>query len=306
MGASRFAKATGTILVLLSIAFLAVLIWSQREILLAFRPTPLDLVALAANALVYGALNASIAVAWWMILVWTGESGVALRDAMRVFCTSQITKYLPGNLMQIGRQVAGRHAGWSHLGSLLSSVFELLTQLSAAGTVVVIGIIAAGLHFNNLGLPLLVIALVGFICTGALVVRLLPRILERRWPVSSARIKQLKLAKLFFPYLIYLSFFLSGGLILLSVAYVVVGPIGPRAWPPILCLYASAWIAGTFTPGAPAGVGIREAVLTIGMSGFIAPGQAVLIAGLLRLITVTGDVVAFLIFGWRRAPTGRR
>ena len=57
--------------------------------------------------------------------------------------------------------------------------------------------------------------------------------------------------------------------------------------------FALAWVAGFVTPGAPAGVGIREAVISLGLAPLLGTGGAVAVAGLLRLVSVFGDLATF-------------
>jgi len=66
-------------------------------------------------------------------------------------------------------------------------------------------------------------------------------------------------------------------------------------WPLIVGGYAFAWAVGFVVPGAPGGLGIREATLLALLSTTF-PG-ADLLLGILafRLITTLGDIVFFVI-----------
>ena len=57
--------------------------------------------------------------------------------------------------------------------------------------------------------------------------------------------------------------------------------------------YVLAWLAGLVTPGAPAGVGVRELVLLALLKGSVGQTELLLAVLLGRLVTVGGDV-AFL------------
>ena len=75
----------------------------------------------------------------------------------------------------------------------------------------------------------------------------------------------------------------------------------------IVCgAYVIAWLAGLVTPGAPAGVGIREIVLYAILHPFI--NEADLLTAIVfgRIITVVGDVLFYilaLLIGTRAAKT---
>jgi len=60
-------------------------------------------------------------------------------------------------------------------------------------------------------------------------------------------------------------------------------------------IFAVAWVVGFITPGAPAGVGVREAVLVAALTPLYGNEVAIGISALLRLVTILGDGFAFLI-----------
>ncbi|QSX36832.1 lysylphosphatidylglycerol synthase domain-containing protein [Shewanella sedimentimangrovi] len=62
--------------------------------------------------------------------------------------------------------------------------------------------------------------------------------------------------------------------------------------------FALAWVAGFVTPGAPAGLGIRETIMVTLLEPAYGPGAALSLALLLRLITSLGDALAFLAGLW--------
>ena len=62
---------------------------------------------------------------------------------------------------------------------------------------------------------------------------------------------------------------------------------------PVIGAYVLAWLAGLVTPGAPAGVGVRELVLLALLKGSVGQTELLLAVLLGRLVTVSGDV-AFL------------
>ena len=65
-------------------------------------------------------------------------------------------------------------------------------------------------------------------------------------------------------------------------------------WVPVGGAYVVAWLIGLVTPGAPAGVGVREAVLFFLLRPLL--GQADLLEIILigRLVTAAGDLAFFL------------
>jgi uncharacterized membrane protein YbhN (UPF0104 family) len=59
--------------------------------------------------------------------------------------------------------------------------------------------------------------------------------------------------------------------------------------------FASSWILGFIAPGAPAGLGIREAILSAWLSTAMPAADVVLLVVALRIATTVGDL---LNFGW--------
>ena len=63
----------------------------------------------------------------------------------------------------------------------------------------------------------------------------------------------------------------------------------------IITSFAFAWIAGYITPGSPAGIGVREALIVFSLSRFLGEAESLYIAFVLRIVTLLGDFVFFLI-----------
>ena len=59
--------------------------------------------------------------------------------------------------------------------------------------------------------------------------------------------------------------------------------------------YLFSWIIGFITPGAPGGIGIREAVMMLMCGSFLDTNTIMLYAVTMRLISTFGDIAAFLV-----------
>ena len=299
---SRVAGMAGTLLALVSIGFVVALLWSQRAPLLAFRPGASGVAVLLLCLGAYATADAALARAWRLLLLWSGEASVDPATARRIYARTQIAKYVPGNVAQfVGRQLVGRQAGWSHAGLILSTAFEMLTLVLVASAVALFGISTA--NVGALVDPVLVwsvsAALVFF---GYAVLQWFPIVIARRWPDTAQRLARCRLRDLWGVAALYLVFFLTGGFILVALTNLVSDqPIPWSAWTALCSLFAVGWIAGTLTPGAPSGIGIRELVLVTGLALVAPAATAILVATLLRVVTVGGDVLFFFLAGHRRA-----
>ena len=59
-------------------------------------------------------------------------------------------------------------------------------------------------------------------------------------------------------------------------------------------VFAISWFLGTVTPGAPAGVGVRESVIILLLSVHIGAQASILVSLLMRMVTLLADVVFYV------------
>jgi hypothetical protein len=86
-------------------------------------------------------------------------------------------------------------------------------------------------------------------------------------------------------------FFLNGTVIyLLAVKSGIYTNVSLFSFVPI---YAVAWFLGLITPGAPAGMGVRETVITTMLKGSLSPSDAFAVAILFRIATTVADLFLF-------------
>ena len=95
-------------------------------------------------------------------------------------------------------------------------------------------------------------------------------------------------------YLLYVAFFVISGCIAWSLA-ASLGPLSVSALPLVVASIATAWIAGYVTPGASAGIGVREAVLIALLSGTLGEANAAVVAVAFRVVTLSGDLLFFAL-----------
>jgi hypothetical protein len=68
--------------------------------------------------------------------------------------------------------------------------------------------------------------------------------------------------------------------------------LSPASFPALISIFAAAWLLGFLVPGAPAGIGIRELVLTEGLAPLVGKEQSILIALLFRILSTVCDLLA--------------
>ena len=82
-----------------------------------------------------------------------------------------------------------------------------------------------------------------------------------------------------------------------------VAPVGLLAWPGLIAMFTFAQIAGVLALFAPAGIGVREGVLLVGLGPIVGPGPAIVITGVTRLWQTALELLMAAIGWWalRRA-----
>jgi hypothetical protein len=213
---------------------------------------------------------------------------------MKIYGRTQIAKYIPGNIFHLpSRHILGRQLGLDHVPLFGAAIFEIVGLLIVSGIISSLGVVI------RKGQMILPIGTFAFFFLGAFSPLVLGIIFHRIPVLRKLGLPRKSIAetyKVLLPnWFIYLFFLLVAGMILWIIIYGVKG-----SWsivPPgiVLSAYAASWLAGTFTPGAPAGAGVREAVLILMLSGFLGESTSVLIALVSRIITIFGDVCFYLI-----------
>jgi glycosyltransferase 2 family protein len=225
-------------------------------------------------ALVYGAANLMLAVAWWNLL---GHLGVVVSKAwaVRAYGLSQIAKYLPGNVFHLaGRQALGMTAGLPALPLARSAVWEL-------------GLIAlAGATFLVLVVPLRVEAWPAWWSLAAFGALAPLLVLSGRRLLSAAVAVVLSWQVIFL--------LVSGAIFAAVLAMVAPAGLSAGLLPAVGGAYVVAWLAGLITPGAPAGVGVRELVLLYLFAARFAPADLLIAVLIARVVTVSGDLLYFI------------
>lgn len=277
----------GSALALLGIAFVALRLRDYGAELDFSRFDTGRWSVVAGFALIYGLANLMLSLAWWNLLEQFGAS-VSRRWAIKTYGISQLAKYVPGNIFHLaGRQAMGMAAGVSGWALAKSSVWEL-------------GLISfSGAVFGLLALPLLMPDLPEMISVGmfATVIVMAATLFWRYagLPVAHA-----------FGW--HVSFLAISGLLFTGLIALQGGMLGISGfkWLLLCGAYVLAWLIGLVTPGAPAGVGVRELVLLFLLKGEISEAELVLVVLLGRMVTVGGDVLIYIISLLMNSNNGKR
>jgi len=257
--------------------------------------------AIGAGAALYLLGLAVMAYSWRVLLNGFGERPYRLHAEI-IDLSTQAAKYIPGNVAHlVGRVALAKAAGYS----VTRSTAALLVEHALAGYMAVL-LVGVGI----LATPNAYAAVAGYLPPKPLLVALLGlgvalpfamgpvnRVVGERMPEKvqevGRRLEQLRKRDVAWCLVLTTVFFCLGGAVLVHAAQAALGESIEAI--PAIVLFAAAWVAGTSTPGAPGGLGVREAVLSLGLTPVIGGGPALAVALVTRLITLLADLSASLI-----------
>lgn len=223
--------------------------------------------------IIYAVSNVLSALAWRELLLYSGETTVGYAQSIRIYALSQLAKYLPGNVFHLaGRQALGISAGFSGKALLKSIIGELGLLSFTATFFVFLTLPAYPLKIS----PTLAFSLFGFFLCLALL--LLKRFMNTR------------VVRGFILQLVFLGIY---GYIFIRCLALFGTKVTSTDFLVTLGVYVVSWLAGFVTPGAPAGLGVREAVLLFFLNDRVAESPLLLATILVRIISISGDVLFY-------------
>ena len=232
-------------------------------------------VGLTFLVVVYGAANGLLAKAWWHLLKYF-QLNAPWRWALKAYGVSQINKYIPGNIFHLaGRQALGMSAGLAARPLAKSAMWELAL------------LALLGLLYGALAIPLIYTPVSNFAASvlwGSLLA------------CSYVALRYFGALQLALAMCWQAGFLLLSGAVFVAVLFMSDQTLTPGyATLPAVCgAYVLAWLAGLVTPGAPAGVGVRETVLLLLLNAQFAPSDLLVAVVLGRVVTAAGDLLFYL------------
>ena len=214
----------------------------------------------------------------------------------RIYCKSNLYKYIPGNVLQyVGRNQIAELTNARHDQVALATVIEMAAQ--ATGALLVSLFLARSYVLDWLNRQNKVL-IFGIVAAGVAVATAVLIILSRK---KKDLLDELK------GFLTRRNLLFALGLLGYTMLTQIVNgalfvwlkrnldPELPKAyWSNIAGVYCFACLVGFITPGAPGGMGIREALLSVLLGNVVAPETVTAAVVLNRIVTICGDVIAFL------------
>lgn len=299
LNSRKFIDAIGNILVIISFAFIVHKINTYQinfKEIFSF----LTLSVLTISFIVYSLLVLYYASLFSKILNFIDENQCSKTDAMFTYCKSNLYKYLPGNIFHyIGRNQIAIIQTVSHGTVIAASIAEILLMFLAA--LVIIAAFSGKeaikwIQSNMLSAKTIFIIAVVFLCC------MLPCLFSCRNKIIKERVEKYKkiinsigFYKVLRLVVAYIAIFVLNSVMFFVLLYSMCGELRINLIAPVIGMYTLSWLIGFITPGAPAGLGIREVIMSTLLNGVVS-GELVIAAVLLyRIITIIGDVGGFFI-----------
>lgn len=237
----------------------------------------------------------------WFVLLRDYSVMTDWRTIQVVFSISQFSKYLPGNVgHHVGRVVMAKELGISYPITLQTLFVETAWSLAVGACLSLVSLLffvkpewiaghnVSGLYIAYiipvaLFLPWLSIRFVNRFFPG--LVKRLVRGEQLMLPTVSSLIKVTSI--------LFLNFLIMGVIIDIQAYWLFGVAEGDIA--AFTCIFAVAWFVGYVTPGAPAGLGIRDVLMVLLLTPILGAGTAVGLSITLRITTTLGDLLAFVM-----------
>ena len=258
------------------------------------------LFALLVMLYVLGIFVAALA---WNILLKQHDFSFSTLNVIAVYCRAQFAKYLPWNIgHHVVRVLLAKRAGVPMHVTIQTMMLETAWFVSIAAALSLMALYSYTFDTAFISLPYINIELmfVGVVLGSMFIPIVMIKILNRYFFGIVERITGSPALSL--------PTVLDGTkvLIMMLICFVIVGVIiellalliyevNDSQIIYLIGIYALSWIAGYLVPGAPAGLGVREAVMVSTLEPIYGSGIAISISVSLRVISTLGDVMAFAV-----------
>ena len=283
------------IIILLSFWFIGEKLWTHQNWLGTVILNKELILIIIICSIIYGLSEFLLSFAWKRLLILCGHKDISLRLCNSIYGKSQIAKYIPGNVFHvIGRHILGSQAGVKHIVLTGAAIYEILGLLLTSLIISCSGIFLFGLGNIYLSSFQMILSLLTIITTTILGTFIAPYLMRLRGIVLPNQGTWVSIRNIYSIYLLYLIFFLIAGFLLVLIVNIFFD-INFLITANIITIFSMAWFAGFIIPGAPGGIGVREAIIILFLTPIIGEAESVAAAVSLRFVTLLGDVWFFTI-----------
>lgn len=235
----------------------------------------------------------------WHILLSVFDRDKPLGLVGSIFLVTQIGKYLPGNVGHLIGRAATLKSYEVSIGASSKAMLIEVVVLLMTGMAIVIAFLAGWLlaifdgiaHSGYVAVVVSAVVIVGFV-VGSVAGRFQARLRRFFWQLWIDLIASRK--RLAVVALIDIVNFALNGLALFFSSRLLFPEI-PTGFIACLGIAAASFLAGYVTPGAPGGIGVREATTILLIGPKIGAGEAALVALAVRLAATIADLIGFAV-----------
>ena len=292
---SKILKIFKLTIILLSFWFIGEKFWEHQNWL---RNSALNyelLITIFICSVIYGLSEFLLSFAWRRLLKICGHKDISANICNEIYGKSQIAKYIPGNVFHVvGRHILGSQAGIKNTVLVGATIYEILGLISISVLIGFGGMIIFGLSNIYFSLYQIILILFSTIVITSLITALAPYLMSLRGIILPYRGIWDTIINISKIYVFYFIFFLIAGLLLVIIVNLFLD-ININLIAKLVVIFSISWLSGFIIPGAPGGIGVREAVIIFFITPIIGEAQSVAIAIALRFVTLLGDVWFLMI-----------
>lgn len=261
---------------------------------------PKNVLYLILFSALYGIHIFLVGISWKQLLKVTTNVSIPFEEVSLVWCRANLLKYIPGNIFQyVGRNDIAVKKNLSHIEVGFSTVLDV--GMNVLG-VLIIGVICympgvkIWLNSYNPSIKINDFKVLSFII---IIFTILIIIFRNKFKKVVKKISKIflpkNIAREMFCLLYYMFWAVYTGYIFVLVCTKMVGmQLDWRQTIVILGAFLLSWIVGFIMPGAPGGIGIREAALAILLSNQFEMEMVLLGIVIYRLANIGGDFLGLL------------
>lgn len=267
---------TGNVLAIAGLAFVGIKLFEYSGEFDTSMINKKNLFSFFTLLIVCGLSNVFLVVAWTNIL-YNFDRSKNWRLNFEIYGISQIAKYIPGNVFQfVSRHTLGITAGAPKKLYLKSTITELILILSAGSTLSTLLLFQKFEIFSISGISFALLTVL--ILTISMVMKFFS-------------------LSIFYAFLCYLAYLTTLSCVFVITLALTFDSLSLQLSNiSVFCsAYVLSWMIGVLTPGAPAGLGIREFVLIMFLTDIV-PEHVLLPAVFVSRILSAGSDVIFFIF----------
>jgi uncharacterized membrane protein YbhN (UPF0104 family) len=236
-------------------------------------------------------------VAWRALIEGYGEAAPPYAQLTYVYALSWLGRYIPGKVAWIGAKIVfGRRHGVSAGTLAASSVAEAILHLSTA---LALALLLSALSGGAIPLGPNV-ELLAILALGVMSIALVPSLFDRamRLVVSrthhdTAATRALRGRALIRAAATYITIHALSGIPVFLIVRAMDSGLAPSLIPELTAAVLIAGTMGTLAVFAPAGLGVREGILIVGLGAFMPRAVAVAAVVVLRLWAIAVDLMFY-------------